>query len=168
MLALRRQHIASATSQFIILVSALTGTVSFALQKAVVWAAALIYTAYMSRQVPFVLNAAFALRGLTSGALVGGLALAVFWKKGRGTPVIAGMIVSLATMTTIQLLPKLDCTKALWMKTVGTEIFWPWYTLIGATITLLTAWLMRKLLPLASNPSSSDTPTPSSAPSVTD
>jgi hypothetical protein len=33
------------------------------------------------------------------------------------------------------------------MKTIGTEIFWPWYTLIGATITLLTAWLVRTLLP---------------------
>ena len=113
----------------------------------VVWAAALILTAYLSRQVAFVLNAAFALRGLTSGALVGGLALAVFWKKGRGIPVITGMIVSLAVMTGIQLLPKLDCTKALWMKTVGTDIFWPWYTLIGAAITLLTAWLVRRLLP---------------------
>ena len=103
--------------------------------------------AYLSRQVPFVLNAAFALRGLTSGALLGGLALAVFWKKGRSIPVITGMVVSLAAMTAIQLLPKLDCTKALWMKIVGTEIFWPWYTLIGAIITLLTAWLVRRLLP---------------------
>jgi hypothetical protein len=33
------------------------------------------------------------------------------------------------------------------MRTVGTEILWPWYTLIGATVTLLTAWLVRKLLP---------------------
>jgi SSS family solute:Na+ symporter len=111
------------------------------------------------------LNAAFALRGLTSGALVGGLALAVFWKKGRSIPVITGMIVSLATMTAIQLLPKLDCTKAFWMKTVGTEIFWPWYTLIGATITLLTAWLVRTLLP--SPGPSSDTPAPASAPPAT-
>jgi len=30
---------------------------------------------------------------------------------------------------------------------LGTEIFWPWYTLIGVIITLLTAWLVRKLLP---------------------
>ena len=118
----------------------------FSKASTVVWAAALILTAYLSRQVAFVLNAAFALRGLTSGALVGGLALAVFWKKGRGIPVITGMIVSLATMTILQLLPKLDCTKALWMKVIGTEIFWPWYTLIGAVITLLTAWLVRKLL----------------------
>jgi hypothetical protein len=33
--------------------------------------------------------------------------------------------VSLATMTAIPLLPKLDCTKAFWMRTVGTEIFRP-------------------------------------------
>jgi hypothetical protein len=55
--------------------------------------------------------------------------------------------VSLAVMTAIQLLPRLDSTKALWMQVVGTEIFWPWYTLIGATITLLTAWVVRRLLP---------------------
>jgi SSS family transporter len=134
----------------------------FSKGSTVLWAAVLILTAYLSRQVAFVLNAAFALRGLTSGALVGGLALAVFWKKGRSIPVITGMVVSLATMTTIQLLPKLDCTKDLWMKTVGTEIFWPWYTLIGAAITLLTASLVRTLLP-AARPYS-DTPTPASAP----
>jgi len=140
----------------------------FSKASTVVWAVVLIYTAYMSRQVPFVLNAAFALRGLTSGALVGGLALAVFWKKGRGMPVITGMIVSLATMTALQLLPKLDCTNALWMKVVGAEIFWPWYTLIGATITLLTAWLVRRLLPPQPPPPSFGTPTPASAPPATD
>jgi Na+/proline symporter len=113
----------------------------------VVWAAALIIVASLSRQVPFVLNAAFALRGLTSGALVGGLALAIFWKQGRGIPVVTGMVVSLVTMAAVQLLPRFECTKALWMKFVGTEIFWPWYTLIGAIITLLTAWLVRRWLP---------------------
>jgi Na+/proline symporter len=133
----------------------------FSKASTVFWAVALIITAYLSRQVAFVLNAAFALRGLTSGALVGGLALAVFWKQGRSIPVITGMIVSLTTMTAIQLLPKLDCTKTLWMKIIGTEVFWPWYTLIGATITLLTAWLVRTLLP--SQGPSSDTPTPASA-----
>ncbi|MEI6394995.1 MAG: hypothetical protein WCT12_28295 [Verrucomicrobiota bacterium] len=120
----------------------------FSKLSTVVWAAALILLAYLSRQVAFVLNAAFALRGLTSGALVGGLALAVFWRKGRSTPVIAGMLVSLAVMTTIQMLPKLDCTRELWMKVVGTEIFWPWYTLIGAIVTLTTAWVVRAAMPL--------------------
>src|SRR2546422_549230 len=71
----------------------------------IAWAAALILIAYVSRKVEFVLNAAFSLRGLTSGALLGGLALAVFWRKGRSAPVIVGMLISLAVMTLIQLLP---------------------------------------------------------------
>ena len=55
----------------------------FSRVSTVVWAGALILVAYLSRQVEFVLNAAFSLRGLTSGALLGGLVLAVFWRKGR-------------------------------------------------------------------------------------
>src|SRR4030095_5671959 len=70
----------------------------FSKMSTVGWAIALIFVAYLSRQVEFVLNAAFALRGLTSGALLGGLALAIFWKKGRAVPVITGMMVSLAAM----------------------------------------------------------------------
>jgi Na+/proline symporter len=119
----------------------------FSKVSTIFWAIALIIVASLSRRVSFVLNAAFALRGLTGGALLGGLALAVFWKKGRSTPVITGMLVSLATMTAIQLLPVFDCTRPFWMKLVGAEVFWPWYTLIGATITLVTAWLVRRWLP---------------------
>jgi len=119
----------------------------FSKVSTVAWAAALIVVASLSRRVAFVLNAAFALRGLTGGALLGGLALAVFWKKGRSTPVIAGMLVSLGTMTAVQLLPAFSLTRPLWMKIVGTEIFWPWYTLIGASVTLLTAWLVRAMSP---------------------
>jgi SSS family transporter len=113
----------------------------------VAWAGALIFIAYLSRQVEFVLNAAFSLRGLTSGALLGGLTLAVFWRKGRAVPVVLGMLASLTVMTAIQLLPQLKCTKDWWMNAIGTEIFWPWYTLIGATITLTTAWLARRWMP---------------------
>src|SRR5207302_5373498 len=108
----------------------------FSKVSTLVWAAALIGVAYLSRKVDFVLNAAFALRGLTSGALLGGLALAVFWRKGRAIPVITGMLVSLAVMTAIQLLPKMDWTKDWWTQTIGTEVFWPWYTLIGVIITV--------------------------------
>jgi Na+/proline symporter len=117
----------------------------FSKVSTVLWATVLILTAYLSRQVAFVLNAAFSLRGLTSGALVGGLALAVFWKKGQSIPVITGMIVSVATMTAIQVLPRLDWTKDVWTRTIGTEIFWPWYTLVGGTVTLVTAQLIRRL-----------------------
>ena len=60
----------------------------FSRLSTVAWAVALIFVAYLSRQVAFVLNAAFSLRGLTSGALLGGLILAVFWHKGRSAPEI--------------------------------------------------------------------------------
>jgi Na+/proline symporter len=103
------------------------------------WAAALILVAYLSRQVEFVLNAAFSLRGLTSGALLGGLIMAVFWRKGRGLPVITGMFISLFGMILIQSLPKFEATKGFWMRWVHTEIFWPWFTLIGLVLTFVGA-----------------------------
>jgi len=121
----------------------------FSKLSTVIWAALLVVTAYLSRQVEFVLNAAFSLRGLTSGALVGGLTLAVIWRKARPSPVILGMLVSLCFMTALQLLPTLPATRAFWMEHIGTEIFWPWFTLIGAGITLATAGLIRKLGPQA-------------------
>src|SRR5207248_52001 len=120
----------------------------FSKASTLVWAAALIGVAYLSRRVDFVLNAAFALRGLTSGALLGGLALAVFWRKGRAMPVVAAMLVSLGVMTAIQFLPKLDSVKELWKRAFHTEIFevfWPWYTLIGLTVTLVSAWALRRM-----------------------
>ena len=119
----------------------------FSKGSTVVWAAALVVVAYLSsRQVQFVVNAAFSLRGLTSGALLGGLILAVFWRQGRAAPVVLGMFASLCVMTAIQTLPKLAATRGLWMRIVGTEIYWPWYTLIGLTVTLGTATVLRPLL----------------------
>jgi len=122
----------------------------FSKASTVAWAVGLILIAYLSRQVEFVLNAAFSLRGLTSGALLGGLGLAVFWKKGRTLPVIAGMLASLLIMIAIQFFPKWSATKGFWDRTIGFEIFWPWYTLIGAMVTLATAWTVQKFLPAVS------------------
>jgi SSS family solute:Na+ symporter len=113
----------------------------FSKRSTVFWAGLLIALAYLSRKVEFVLNAAFSLRGLTSGALLGGLILAVFWRKGRSAPVIAAMLISLGVMTVIQVFP------GFWLRHLGAEIFWPWYTLIGASVTLTVAWLLRRLLP---------------------
>jgi SSS family transporter len=109
----------------------------------VIWAGLLILVAYLSRQVEFVLNAAFSLRGLTSGALVGGLGLAVFSRRGRAAPVIAGMVAALALMTMIQVLPQWGPTHDWWFKLFGTEIFWPWYPLIGAVVTVVVARLVE-------------------------
>ena len=118
----------------------------------VFWATLLTMTAYVSRQVAFVLNAAFSLRGLTSGALVGGLVLAIAWRKGRARPVIAAMLVAVATMIAVETLPSLPATRGWWLRTVGTPIFWPWYTLIGAAITLGLAALLRALQPRSAAP----------------
>jgi solute:Na+ symporter, SSS family len=116
----------------------------FSKSSTVAWAAVLILIAYLSRRVEFVLNAAFSLRGLTSGALAGGLALAVFGRKGSPIPIVTGMVVSLTLMIGIEVLPNWPATRAIWLQTIGTEIFWPWYTLIGATLTLGTSWLVTK------------------------
>jgi Na+/proline symporter len=119
----------------------------FSKLSTIIWAALLVVTAYLSREVEFVLNAAFSLRGLTSGALVGGLALVVIWRKAPPLPVVSGMLVSLGAMTAIEVLPKLPWTKGFWMAHIGTEIFWPWYTLIGAIVTTATAWAVRNIAP---------------------
>lgn len=107
---------------------------NFSKVSTVFWALALIGVAYLSREVEFVLNAAFSLRGLTSGALLGGLFMAVFWKRGRPEPVVLGMLVSLAFMILVT---------TLWKD----KVFWPWYTLIGTFVTLGTALIVAKVLP---------------------
>jgi solute:Na+ symporter, SSS family len=128
----------------------------FSKGSTVIWAVTLILIGYLSRRVEFVLNAAFSLRGLTSGALAAGLALAVFGRKGSPIPIVTGMSISLATMAAIEVLPTLPATRSVWIGTIGTEIYWPWYTLIGATVTLSTAWLVSKWLGRRQQPVSPD------------
>lgn len=118
----------------------------------VFWAAALVVVAYLSREQPSVLNAAFKLRGLTSGALLGSLALIVFWRRGSSTPVVAGMIVSVLAMVSISFITwptggfNPDGTE------IRTGIAWPWYTMIGTFITIGTATLVRAILPHSDGP----------------
>lgn len=119
----------------------------FSKASTVLWAGLLVVTAYVSRRVEFVLNAAFSLRGLTSGALIGGLILALHWRKMGAFPLILGMLVSLAVMILIEVLPSFPPTRNIWMVYIGTEIFWPWYTLIGAALTLGVARLAAGLRP---------------------
>src|ERR1051325_2746661 len=113
----------------------------FSKASTVLWAAVLIYFAYLSREVTFVLDAAFKLRGLTSGALLGGLLLTVFWKKGRGFPVITGMLCSLAVMISISPLVQANLPPN-WPR-LSVKIAFPWYTLIGTTVLVFVAWICR-------------------------
>jgi solute:Na+ symporter, SSS family len=97
------------------------------------WGGVLILVASASRQRPSVLDTAFSLRGLTSGALLGGLILAVWWKRGTAAPVILGMLCSLALMTWIS------------RPHAAFAIYFPWYTMMGCAVTILVAMLARKL-----------------------
>ena len=94
------------------------------------WGIALVGVAYASREVGSVMNTAFALAGLTSGGLLGGVLLALVLKKSDGRPIIIGMATSLAAMLAI----KYGLKEA---------INWPWYTAIGCGITLLIAVLSK-------------------------
>lgn len=120
---------------------------NFSKMSTVFWAIVLILVAYLSREVDFVLNAAFSLRGLTSGALLGGLGLAVLWRKSSPVPIVGGMLVSLLVMTAIQVLPKWSWSADFWKRNIysGGDIFWPWYTLIGTVFMVATAYLLRTI-----------------------
>jgi SSS family transporter len=115
----------------------------FSKWSTVAWAAILILVAYLSREVMFVLNAAFTLRGLTSGALLGGLLLAVFWKKGRAVSVIAGMVAALLVMIGVS---QISWTVEVGGKTETHKVFWPWFTLIGVVVTLAVAALTNRII----------------------
>ncbi|HZM04043.1 MAG TPA: hypothetical protein VFC44_13615 [Candidatus Saccharimonadales bacterium] len=110
----------------------------------IVWAGALVFVAYLSREVAFVLDAAFKLRGLTSGALLGGLLLALFWKCGSATAVITGMICSLAVMTWISPLVQLNLPPH-WPR-LGITLAFPWYTLVGGSVMLVVSFLVQRFL----------------------
>lgn len=99
----------------------------------VLWGAVLIVVASVSRARPKVVETAFSLRGLTSGALLGGLLLALWWKRGSSTPVIIGMFCSLGVMVWIT------------RPHASFAIYFPWYTMIGCAVTVLVAFVARKL-----------------------
>lgn len=103
----------------------------FSKLSTIFWAVALILVAFATRGNDSVLNAAFALRGLTSGALLGSLLLTLIWKKGSSEPVITGMLAAFSVMIFI-----------FWK----TPVFWPWYTLIGTVVALTVATLVRTML----------------------
>ena len=109
------------------------------------WAVALVGVAWLTREAQFVLNAAFSLRGLISGALLGGMIIALFARWLGARAAITGMIVSVLTMNLIYWPPKLDVFNAWWLRTFGGELFWPWFTLVGTLVTLAVAWLAWSL-----------------------
>jgi SSS family transporter len=117
----------------------------FSKYSTVFWAAMLVLTAWLTREVTFVLNAAFSLRGLTSGALLGGLVLALFFRGVGPRAAMAGMTASLVFMNLLYWPANIPGLKDWWLRTFGGEVFWPWFTLIGTLVTLGVAWVVRLL-----------------------
>ena len=113
----------------------------------VFWAAVLVGMAWLTREVTFVLNAAFSLRGLTAGALLGSLIIALFWKRLGARATMAGMTASLVVMNLIYWPANVAVTKDWWLRTFGAEVFWPWFTLIGTLVTLGVAWGVARVWP---------------------
>lgn len=66
------------------------------------------------------------LSGLTSGAMLGGLILAVWGPPGSSRPVVAGMLASFFFMVGLT-------------SQTAVKVAWPWFTLIGTVITLAVA-----------------------------
>jgi Na+/proline symporter len=116
----------------------------FSKVSTIFWAGLLILVAYLSREVEYVLNAAFSLRGLTSGALLGGLLLVLLWTKGRALPVIVGTLASVAVMVGLSQYEWTQVNAA--GEASQVKLAWPWFTLTGTLVTLGVAWAVRKLL----------------------
>ena len=104
--------------------------------------------AFLSREITSVMNAAFSLVGLTSGALLGGIVLSLVVKRGAAWPVITGMIASLVGMIWVNSLLGMDMAPTViedWLGYRELEgifnklVHWPWYTLIGAGILFLVS-----------------------------
>ncbi len=119
----------------------------FSKYSTVFWAAMLVFTAWLTREVTFVLNAAFSLRGLTAGALLGSLIIALFWRRLGARAAMAGMVASVIVMNVIYWPPNIPAWEKWWTKTFGGAVFWPWFTLIGTVVCISVAFVVSKLFP---------------------
>lgn len=102
-----------------------------------IWAAILIGGALLYREqgTPVVVIA-LAIASFTYGALLGAFFLALTWSRARQRDAITGMAVGIALMTLVvfanQLKGAFPALEPL------SRIAWPWYVLIGTTITYVT------------------------------
>jgi SSS family solute:Na+ symporter len=119
----------------------------FSRNSTVFWAAALVGVAWLTRHQPFVLNAAMEVRGLTSGALLGSLLLALLWRKVGPRAAVTGMLAAVTVMNLLYWPPRLPATKEWWQRTFHGDVFWPWFTLIGVAVALTTAFVTAGLFP---------------------
>ena len=104
------------------------------------WGIGLLVAALLYRQqgTPVVI-VALSIASFTYGALLGGFFLGMLWRRAIQRDAILGMAVAIAVMTFIvfakQLLPIFPSMTG--TLTSVSKIAWPWYVLIGTSITML-------------------------------
>ncbi|HEX2724013.1 MAG TPA: sodium:solute symporter [Gemmatimonadaceae bacterium] len=115
-------------------------TLKFGKLSALVWGVVLTGGAllYKEQGTPVVVIA-LSIASFTYGALLGGFFLGILWRRAMQRDAITGMAVAIVVMSFIvfakQLLPLLPSMAG--MLTTFGKIAWPWYVLIGTSITLL-------------------------------
>jgi Na+/proline symporter len=95
-----------------------------------------------NQQTPVVVIA-LSIASFTYGGLLGGFFLGILWRRARQSDAIIGMSVGILAMAFIvfakQIAAAVPALRDV-LQPLGT-IAWPWYVLIGTTITLVTGIL---------------------------
>lgn len=111
------------------------------------WAVLLIAVAIVSSlQVESALNAALGLSGWTNGAMLGGLILVVWWRRGSPWPMIIGMATAVIVTVYIANFFTWQTGVDAAGEPIMARVAWPWFTLIGTIVTLVVASLIRPFL----------------------
>jgi SSS family transporter len=86
---------------------------------------------------------ALGIASFTYGGLLGGFFLGIFWRRAIQRDAIIGMSVAIATMAFIVFAKPISAAYPSLASTLGpfASIAWPWYVLIGTTITLVVGIL---------------------------
>jgi SSS family transporter len=99
------------------------------------WGLLLLTVALLYRQqgTPVVI-VALSIASFTYGALLGGFALGILWRRARQRDAITGMAVGILVMSVIVFAAQLSP----WWPSLAPigKIAWPWYVLIGTTVTV--------------------------------
>ncbi len=120
-------------------------TLAVAKRASLAWGVVLLVIALLYRQqgTPVVV-VALSIASFTYGALLGGFALGLLWKRAQQRDAITGMAVGITVMSVIVFAKQLS---SLWpaLEPVG-RIAWPWYVLIG-TIVTVSVGMLTSLFP---------------------
>lgn len=122
------------------------------------WAVILIGGAllYKNQGTPVVV-VALSIASFTYGGLLGAFALGLGWPRANQRDAITGMAVGILSMTFVVFAKQLSAAYPSLAESLGPlgAIAWPWYVLIGTTITFITGMLSSLTHPAVRPPSMS-------------